>query len=116
MLQRIKPFWLLVSLAYFNVNAQQKAVNAFYHASEIAIDSKGNLFVSGKNNKIIKIVPDCAAYHFAGHPKGYTNSKDGKGAEAMFNGIKGLAIDKDDNMYVSDYNTIRKITPDVTQL
>jgi DNA-binding beta-propeller fold protein YncE/Flp pilus assembly protein TadD len=112
MLRSIKPLLLLIVLFYFNLHAQQKAVNAFYHASEIVVDSRGNLFVSGKNNKIIKITPDGAAYHFAGHPKGYTNSKDGKGAEAMFNGIKGLAIDKDDNIYVSDYNVIRKVTPD----
>jgi hypothetical protein len=94
------------------LNAQQKAVNAFYYASEIVIDSKGNLFVSGKNNKIIKIAPDGSAYHFAGHPKGYTQSRDGKGAEAMFNDIKGLAIDDHDNIYVADYNAIRKVTPE----
>jgi Flp pilus assembly protein TadD/sugar lactone lactonase YvrE len=112
MLPRIKLFLLLIVFIHFNLHAQQKAVNAFYHASEIVVDSKGNVFVSGKNNKIIKITPDGAAYHFAGHPKGYTNSKDGKGAEAMFFGIKGLTIDNDDNIYVSDYNAIRKVTPD----
>lgn len=102
--------WLCLS--FLKLNAQQKAVNAFYYASEIVIDSKGNLFVSGKNNKIIKIFPDGTAYHFAGHPKGNSNSKDGKGAEAIFFGIQALAIDKNDNIYVSDYNAIRKVTPD----
>jgi tetratricopeptide (TPR) repeat protein/sugar lactone lactonase YvrE len=106
-------FLLLITLLFNNrLSAQTKAVNAFYYASEIVIDSKGNLFVSGKNNKIIKITPDGIAYHFAGHPKGYTQSKDGKGAEAMFSAVKGLAIDEDDNIYVADYNTIRKLTPD----
>ena len=103
---------LLNSLWVFAIVQAQPAVNAFYYASEIVIDSKGNLFVSGKNNKIIKITPDGHAYHFAGHPKGYTQCKDGKGAEAMFLGVEGLAIDLYDNIYVADYVAIRKVTPE----
>jgi tetratricopeptide (TPR) repeat protein len=111
----MKTKWLLLIPSFFLhclLGAQTRAVNAFYYASEIVIDSRGNLFVGGKNNKIIKISPDGHTYHFAGHPKGYSQSKDGKGAEAMFARITGLAIDEKDNLYISDYTAIRKLTPD----
>jgi len=32
-----------------------KLNNAFYYSSGIVVDSKGNAFVTGKNNRIIKI-------------------------------------------------------------
>ena len=113
MLRSIKPLWLLIVLAFcFNLNAQQKAVNAFYYASGIVVDSKGNLFVTGKNNKIIKITPDGSAFHFPGHPKGYTQNKDGKGTGATFAQISGIAIDDEDNLFIADYTTIKKVTPE----
>jgi tetratricopeptide (TPR) repeat protein len=89
-----------------------KGVIAFYFVSEIAIDSKGNLFVTGANNKIIKFTPDGKGQDFAGSPHGYSSLKDGRGTDAMFNATRGLAIDKDDNIYVADWSTIRKVTPD----
>ncbi|MGZ5189644.1 MAG: NHL domain-containing protein [Flavisolibacter sp.] len=101
-----------ISLSFTNLNAQQKTPNAFYFASEIAADSRGNLFVIGKGNRIIKITPDGSAYHFAGHPKGFTQSKDGKGAEAMFAGTAGITIDEDDNLFIADYTTIRRVSPE----
>ncbi len=91
-----------------------KLSNAFYKSSGIVVDSKGNAFVSGENNKIIKITPDGKASDFAGSVNGYTNQRDGKGATARFDHTKGIAIDSADNMYVADYTWIRKITPDGT--
>jgi len=89
-----------------------KLSNAFYKSSGIVVDSKGNAFVSGENNKIIKITPDGKASDFAGSVNGYTNQRDGKGATARFDHTKGIAIDVSDNIYVADYTRVRKITPD----
>src|SRR4051812_25348913 len=104
---------LLVWICFIStkLNAQEKAANAFYFASEIVADSKGNLFVVGKGNRIIKITPDGNTWHFAGHPKGYSQEKDGNGANAMFTETRGITIDEDDNLFITDYNTIRKVTP-----
>jgi len=80
----------LLLFAYFILPASQllaqtsKGVIPFYFVSEIVIDSKGNLFVTGGNNKIIKFTPDGKGLDFAGSPRGYTGVKDGKGTEAMF--------------------------------
>jgi sugar lactone lactonase YvrE len=72
------------------------------------MDSKGNAFVTGKNNKVIKITQFGKAALFAG---GGRNYKDGTGNEAGFSGTKGIAIDAADNLYVADDSRIRKITP-----
>ena len=83
--------------------------NAFNASSGIVMDSKGNAFVTGQNNKIIKITPQGKAELFAG---GGRNNKDGIGKEAGFYNTKGIAIDSEDNLYVGDGPTIRKVTPD----
>jgi DNA-binding beta-propeller fold protein YncE len=95
-----------------NLYAQTpKLNNAFYFSSGIAVDSKGNVFVAGKNNKIIKITPDGKASHFAGSPYGFTGNEDG--IKGKFNSTSGgIAIDSLDNIYINDNTRIRKITPD----
>jgi uncharacterized protein YjiK len=94
------------------LNAQTpKLNNAFYFSSGIAVDSKGNVFVAGKNNKIIKITPDGKASHFAGSPYGFTGNEDG--IKGKFNSNSGgITIDSSDNLYITDNTRIRKITPD----
>jgi sugar lactone lactonase YvrE len=88
-----------------------KLNNAFYFSSGIAVDSKGNAFVTGKNNKIIKIIPDGKASHFAGSKGGFTGTEDGiNGKFSSTSG--GIAIDANDNLYITDKTRIRKITPE----
>ena len=86
-----------------------KLNNAFNASSGIVMDSKGNAFVTGKNNRIIKITPRGKAELFAG---GGRNNKDGMGKEAGFYNTEGIAIDSADNLYIADGPAIRKITPD----
>ncbi len=93
-----------------NLNAQTpKLNNAFYYSSGIVIDSKGNAFVTGKNNKVIKINPQGNAEIFAGGGKNYS---DGTGKNFRFYNLNGIAIDQQDNLYVTDNSGIRKISPD----
>jgi sugar lactone lactonase YvrE len=92
------------------VNAQAPKLTGAFNASfGIVADSKGNLFVTGKNNKIIKITPQGKAEFFAG---GGRNGKDGKANQAGFNDAEGITIDAEDNLYIADAHRIRKITPD----
>jgi sugar lactone lactonase YvrE len=107
-----KIFSLLASVLSFIQlsNAQTpKLTGAFAASFGIVADSKGNLFVTGKNNKVIKITPQGKAELFAG---GARMGKDGKGNGAGFNDTEGIAIDLADNLYVADGLYIRKITPD----
>jgi len=86
-----------------------KLNNAFYFSNGIVVDTKGNAFVTGGNHMVIKITPEGKAALFAG---GGRNDKDGIGNKAGFNNTNGIAIDAEDNLYVTDNTKIRKITPD----
>lgn len=103
--------FLVAALSFIQfINAQSgKLTGAFAASFGIVADRKGNLFVTGKNNKVIKITPAGKAELFAG---GGRLGKDGRGKDAGFNDTKGIAIDTDDNLYVADGPCIRKITPD----
>jgi sugar lactone lactonase YvrE len=85
----------------------------------ICIDSKGNLFVGDCwNHRIRKINTTGIVSTFAGGGKTgelvVNDWRDGADTTARFDAPCGLAIDKDDNIYVADANNscIRKITPD----
>jgi len=81
----------------------------------VAVDRSGNIFVTDEdNNTIRKITPDGAVSTFAGLIGGGSlGSADGVGANARFSKLKGLAIDRNDNLYVCDFygGAIRKVTP-----
>lgn len=102
---------LFLALAFIQIiNAQTtKLTGAFAASRGIVVDSKGNVFVTGLNNKIIKISPEGKAELFAG---GGRNRKDGKGKEARFSNTNGIAIDSSDNLYLADGTMIRRITAD----
>jgi sugar lactone lactonase YvrE len=80
----------------------------------VALDRTGNLYVADYNaNTIRKIAPDRVVTTIAGLADS-PGSVDGRGSAARFNGPKGIAVDADGNLFMSDYRncTIRKMTPD----
>ena len=84
----------------------------FYILWDIAVDSNDNLFVVDQgNHKIKKVTPTRVVTTFAGN--GSPGSQDGTGANAQFRDPNGIAIDANDNLFVSDTQNhrIRKITP-----
>ncbi len=85
---------------------------SFQHPSKIAIDKKGNLYVSDEgNNCIRKISPDALVSLFAGSGiEGKENNSNGR--MASFHGPAGIVIDMYGNLFVADtYNhQIRKIS------
>ena len=89
------------------------AAAAFNTPSGIALDGAGNLYVADTgNNAIRKVAPDGMVSTLAGG--GAPGFRDGKGAQARFNGPLGVALGPDGNVYVADtYNDrIRRIAPD----
>jgi len=86
---------------------------SFIAPTGICIDSKGNLFVTDRDdNKIRKITPAGVVTTFAGSAN--KGSADGMGQAASFFEPWGIAIDASDNLYVADAGNriIRMITPD----
>lgn len=84
--------------------------------SRIVADSKGNIYVSDRNlANIHKITPDGTMTLYGGSATGVLGRKDGPVADALFSSIMGMAIDAQDNIFISEAgngNNIRKITPD----
>jgi sugar lactone lactonase YvrE len=80
----------------------------FFSPTGIVIDRQGNLFVADYNH-VRKITSDGIVSTFAGDSTpGYM---DGQANVARFSFINDMVIDASGNIYVSDDNRIRKITP-----
>lgn len=90
-------------------------VNArFNQPGGMARDSAGNIFLADQQNHQIRMID--TAFNvtlFAGDAGGVAGTLDGTGTAARFNRPFAVAIDSNDNVYVTDAgnNTIRKITP-----
>ncbi|WP_082994891.1 NHL domain-containing protein [Aquimarina megaterium] len=77
----------------------------------LVTDTLGNIFVADSgNDKIRKITPQGVVSTIAGNTTGYA---DGTGGMAQFNFPTGIAIDKNDTLYIVERgnNKVRKITP-----
>jgi sugar lactone lactonase YvrE len=82
----------------------------FNFPTGIALDSKGNLFVSdGSNFRIRKISPGGDVVTIAGKAKQGTT--DGDTSIALFDFPADIAVDGHDNLFVVDGSRIRKISP-----
>jgi hypothetical protein len=83
----------------------------FITPSGIVADANNNLYVVDHNaRRIRKITPQAVVTTFAG--SGAASSTDGKGILASFGSPWGITIDPAGNLFVTDQNRIRKITPD----
>jgi len=91
----------------------QGAAARFDTPSGLALDATGNLYVADTGNHAIrKVTPDGVVTTLAG--SGKPGWRDGPGAQALFDGPMGLAIDAAGRVIVADaYNDrIRAIAPD----
>src|SRR5262249_7764998 len=77
-----------------------------------ALDSVGNIYVADAGNHTIRIILSSGTVITIAGSAGNPGSNDGLAGDARFNSPHGLAIDKDDNIYIADSGngTIRKIS------
>ena len=79
----------------------------------IKFDHLGNLYVT--DGRILrKISADGTVSFVAGSNISPPTNPDGKGSAAYFDFPKSIAVDPSNNIYVADYNMVRKVTPDGT--
>lgn len=76
----------------------------------VAVDGSGNVYVADGNNRCIrKVTPSGVVSTLAG--SGTEGLADGTGTDAQFKALWSLAVDAGGNLYATDWNCIRKITP-----
>jgi serine/threonine protein kinase/sugar lactone lactonase YvrE len=95
--------------------ADGSGANALFKSPRrIAVDSFGNIFVADQNNRRIRkiLTSSGEVTTFAGN--GTYGLHDGIGTNAMFRDPLDVAIDPFGNLYVSEFDIIRKITSDGT--
>jgi sugar lactone lactonase YvrE len=91
--------------------ADGRAETAKFGVSEgISVDSMGNIYISDNQNKRIRKISITGDVNtIAGNGKDkYVN---GNADTASFFSPTGIVIDRSGNLFVADYNRVRKITP-----
>jgi sugar lactone lactonase YvrE len=89
------------------------ATARFGESIGIAADNQGNLYVSDNENKRIRKISNSGLVTtIAGNGK--AAYVDGSASKAEFFSPTGIVIDRQGNLFVADYNHVRKITPDGT--
>ena len=81
----------------------------FFDPAGLVIDKQGNLYV-GDLSLIRKVTPAGVVSTFVG--KNSIGYQDGQADVALFSGIQDMVMDDQDNIYATDGNRIRKISPD----
>jgi sugar lactone lactonase YvrE len=96
--------------SYGSANGSHAAAR-FDHPFGIACDTAGNVYVAEEGNYTVrKITPAGEVTTLAGRA-GSSGTVDGSGAAARFSGPNGIACDAAGNLYVVDWDAVRKITP-----
>ena len=81
----------------------------FFDPAGLVIDKQGNLYV-GDLSLIRKVTPAGVVSTFVG--KNSIGYQDGQADVALFSGIQDLVMDDQENIYATDGNRIRKISPE----
>ena len=82
----------------------------FSQPFNIALDASGNLYVTDRaGHRVRRVTPAGMVSTVAGSGSpGYAN---GNGIAASFNGPTGITLDKQNNIYITENNRVRRIDP-----
>jgi sugar lactone lactonase YvrE len=110
-IRKITPAGLVTTLAGSGVKADADGTGtdaSFNAPLALATDAQGNVYV-GNNNLVRKITPSGVVTTVAGNTA--AGFADGIGTAAKFDGVNGIVVDANGNLYVADAanNLIRKI-------
>ena len=83
----------------------------FHYPRSVALDGSGNLYVADTLNSTLRKVTPAGVVSTLAGMAGASGSADGMGSAARFTSIAGVAVDASGNVYVSDNDTIRRVTP-----
>lgn len=83
----------------------------FSSPTGVATDYAGNVYVADSGNGTIRKVTPAGDVSTNAGTAGAFGSVDGTGAAAQFSRLSGITSDAMANLYVTDNNTVRKITP-----
>jgi len=83
----------------------------FNHPQGIAVDNSGNAYVADASNAIIRRVTSAGLVTTLAGLAGNHNCVDGVGNNSRFVAPSAIALDAARNLYITDCNTIRRITP-----
>ena len=77
----------------------------------VVVDSNDNVYVADQNNRVIRRITQYGVVSTAVGRPNYKGNQNGLGTQASFGLPSGLAIDKNDNLYVVDYlnHNVRKL-------
>ena len=81
----------------------------FHFVKAVAVDKQGNLYVADLNH-IRKVTPDGHISNFIGNDR--KELVDGKLRKVRFSEIEGMIMDDHENIYLTEGDRIRKITPE----
>jgi hypothetical protein len=76
----------------------------------VANTRTGEVFVADTANYTLRRIYGGSVTTVAG-AAGQAGNTDGAGANARFTAPRGLAMDRQENLYVTDYTTVRQVTP-----
>lgn len=78
---------------------------------DVAVDGAGNVYVADANNHLIRFITPSGVVTTLAGVANITGSNDGPALSATFGAPRGVTVDSAGNVYVSDPNLIRKVTP-----
>ncbi|WLI90706.1 hypothetical protein Q4S45_06190 [Massilia sp. R2A-15] len=84
------------------------------YVSKLTVDKNGTIYALGSSGSRVWKIANGLAVPFAGGAVATTSAVDGVGAAAGFRSPQALTSDNGGNLYVSDWATMRKISPDGT--